>query len=150
VTSTDTMANPDMRDVVTGGEPDMSWIDIAVDRNGGVLILDFAPGWRDFIEELHLEDAIDTDADFPAQVGAYRWTNFRIGSWDEGDQAVVNGGTFALPPAEAECAARVSAIPERVSKLGDDLVTRWFDSGFNAGLAAARGALNEGPDHAAG
>lgn len=80
-------------------EPDMSWIDIAIDRSGEALILDYAPGWADFVEDWLVCDVFKTDAEFPAKVGAYRWSNYRIGSWEEGDHAVVIGGSFAPLPA---------------------------------------------------
>jgi hypothetical protein len=73
-------------------EPDMSWIDIAVCRNATV-ITSYSPGWAEFIDEFHFEDVFECDV--PDLVnGLYRWADYKIGSWDEGDPINIRGGTF--------------------------------------------------------
>lgn len=77
-------------------EPDMSWIDIAILRNGGQVIADFSPGWAEFFDSLDIfvEDCIETSVTMPTEVGMYRWSGYTLGYWDEGDDPNIKGGTF--------------------------------------------------------
>lgn len=82
--------------------PDMSWIDIAVlGQRRGVVIVDYAPGWSDFIDELHFADVFENEEPDHLDPGVYRWSGFTVDSWHEGNLCVVKGGTFtrAAPPA---------------------------------------------------
>lgn len=73
---------------------DMSWIDIAVIRNGAV-ICDAAPGWLPFLHgDIHVEDVFASTVDYPTTPGLYRWSGYTVGSWQEGDGCVATGGTF--------------------------------------------------------
>lgn len=90
-----------MADIPESTNPDMSWIDIAVLRNGAVIV-DAAPGWLEYFDgDIHVEDVFQCHVNHPSVPGLYRWAGFSIGSWDEGDGCVATGGTFirAAPPA---------------------------------------------------
>jgi hypothetical protein len=104
----------------------MSWIDIAVlGQKRGVVIVDQAPGWADFIDELHFADVFEGDEPEHLEPGVYRWSGFTIGSWDEGDPCVAKGGTFtrAAPPAMDR---------EAVTKLAEQLSHEVEDWRHNA------------------
>lgn len=78
------------------GEPeaDMSWFIFAVDKKKNCVILDCAPGWSDFNIEFHWEDTFDSDPPLHLSPGAYRWTGFKLGFWDEDDAIKAAGGVF--------------------------------------------------------
>ncbi len=98
-------------------EPDMSWIDIAVGRKMCV-ILDYSEGWRPYIDELHFEDVFDCDPPSHLPIGAYRWSGFKVGSWDEGDAVSVFGGTFAPRLAHSdETAGLVELLKEAAAAM---------------------------------
>ena len=78
-----------------GVDPDdMSWFTIAVDKRGNTVILDYAPAWEPHGIEFHWEDTFAIDPPRHLPVGAYRWSGFSIGSWDEDDSINVIGGEF--------------------------------------------------------
>ena len=85
-------ATPD-NDGVTEHEPDLSWFLIAVGRKSCV-ILDYAPGWSEFEIEFHFEDTFDCEPPMHLAYGAYRWTDYTFGSWDEDDAISIRGGSF--------------------------------------------------------
>jgi len=90
----------DLTPETAGSDPadlDMTWIVIAVlGRGRGAVVLDYSAGWHGFLDWLHVDDMFDQmPIDTPAEPGAYRWTGYKIGSWDDGDAIVVRGGTFA-------------------------------------------------------
>lgn len=101
----------------------MSWVDIAVlGQKRGVVILDYAPGWADFIDELHFADVFEGDEPDHLSPGAYRWSGYKVGSWEEGDAAVATGGTFTP--------YRTTHEPRPAGDLREALedLSRWFQS----------------------
>lgn len=90
-------------------EPDMSWFLIAVGRrkiNGyrDIVILDYSEGWGDFCVEFYWEDTFSTEPPTHLQPGAYRWSGYTIGFWDEDDNINVTGGTFTRDSATQDVA----------------------------------------------
>lgn len=76
-------------------EPDMSWVDIAVCGPGHcVVTVDCAPGLFDFIDELFFEDNFAIEAPMHLAPGLYRWSGYRVGTWEEGDLINITGGEF--------------------------------------------------------
>jgi len=88
-------------------EPDMSWFDIAVDKRGNTVILDYAPGWDDHTIEFYWGDTFASDPPKHLPAGAYRWTGFKVGFWGDGDHINVTGGEF-VPQNQA-----LSALPHQ-------------------------------------
>lgn len=82
----------------SSGEPDMSWIDIAVTHSKDVCILGYSEGWKEFVMEHWWEDTFSTDAPEHLAPGAYRWTGFVIGSWDEDEHITASKGEYAPIP----------------------------------------------------
>lgn len=72
-------------------EPDMSWVLLGVAKND-VFVLDYAPGWREFIDGAFFEDSFACDAPTHLAPGAYLWTGYKLGFWDEGDHINIAGG----------------------------------------------------------
>lgn len=90
-------------------EQDMSWFTIAVDNRGEVVILDYATGWAELGVEFYWEDTFSIDPPKHLPVGAYRWTGFTVGSWDEDEHINVTGGEFT-PHRPTQ--ARVDAVTQ--------------------------------------
>jgi len=72
-------------------EPDLSWVLIAVGRTD-VVILDYSPGWDDFGIEFFWEDTFDSEAPRNLRKGAYLYTDYKIGMWEDGEHIRVTGG----------------------------------------------------------
>ncbi len=97
--------------VVAQDTPDMSWIDIAVlGEKRGVVVLDYAPGWSEYIDDLHFADVFEGDEPDHLPAGGYRWSGYRIGSWEEGDAIVCSGGEF-VPHRTPAPAGDVRVVP---------------------------------------
>jgi len=75
-------------------EGDMSWFVIAIGCKNTAVILDYSPGWEPHYIEFFWEDTFDIDPPIHLPVGAYLWTGFWIGHWDEDDAINVGGGDF--------------------------------------------------------
>ena len=88
--------------------PNMGWFDIAVDNKGNVWVLDYSSDWNAFAIEPHWEDNFEIDAPSHLAPGAYRWSNFLVGSWGDDDAIAIRGGDFtslafrAAQPGEGE------------------------------------------------
>lgn len=74
--------------------PNMGWFDIAVDNKGNVWVLDYSSDWNAFAIEPHWEDNFEIDAPSHLAPGAYRWSNFLVGSWGDDDAIAIRGGDF--------------------------------------------------------
>jgi hypothetical protein len=88
---------PDRKEAaaIPEAEPDMSWFDIAVDRKGNVMVLDWSADWDEWAIEPNWEDTFEIDAPSHLAPGAYRWSGFKVGYSDEDEALNVTGGSFA-------------------------------------------------------
>lgn len=127
------------------------WIDIAVTRRGGALVIDADSFFIEFLEGCYFEDNFAGDPPDHLPAGAYRWSGFKVGYWDEDEAMNVTGGTFtALQPVAVP--GELVAMREALAGLLDhyvQLVTSG-DAGFwnpekEEIVIAARKALTSTP-----
>lgn len=100
-------------------EPDMSWIDIAVTHSKEVIILGYSEGWKQFAMEHWWEDTFSTDAPEHLAPGAYRWTGYVIGIWDEDEHIAASKGEYTpIPnqPIDPTTAAKTLRDDELITK----------------------------------
>ena len=118
-----------------GHEPDTSWFDIAIDKRGNTVILDYAPGWESYSIEFHWEDTFAIKPPSHLPVGAYRWTGFNIGYWGDDDHINIHGGEFIpLNPSrhtigEQEEVKRLEECLSKANASSEQFERQWYLKG---------------------
>ena len=77
-------------------QTDRSWFDIAVTRSGQVWIIDYSPGWSNHAIHDQFDATFTNAAPDGLAPGAYRWSGFTLGQWEDGTDDLIHiiGGTF--------------------------------------------------------
>lgn len=70
-----------------------SWIILAITKSKETLIINYSDDWRDWIEGIQWCDNFDEDPP-ELNTGMYKWSNFKIGQWEEDELMDVTGGIF--------------------------------------------------------